>query len=89
VAFTISVEKKTVHGDERVHHCVVTADAAAGSVQTGLSYINQVVVSLKSATTAAYKARINVLESGTASVGSVALSGVASGDEFFVTVYGR
>ena len=88
MAFTATLVKKTVHGDERCHHYVVTADAAAGNFSTGLGYLNQVMVTPKSATTAIFKARINVLETGTASVGSVAISGIASGDDFFVSVWG-
>jgi hypothetical protein len=89
MAFTASVASKTVYGDHRVHHLVVTADAAAGAVDTGLGTVHAVQVTLKSATTAAIKTRINVLESATAAAGYVAISGAAAGDEFFLTVFGR
>ena len=89
MAFTFMSVVKTVHGNQAVRQGTVTADAAAGSVDTGLAKVDTVHVALKSATSGAYKVRVNALESGTAAAGYVALSGVASGDEFFVTVYGR
>jgi hypothetical protein len=89
MAFTYTVADKTTFGNKHVHFATVVADAAAGSVNTGLGHVVAVEVTLKSATTGAYKVRANALESGTSAAGYVAISGVASGDEFFVTVYGR
>jgi hypothetical protein len=89
MAYSATVANKSVYGDARVHHLVVTADAAAGSVDTGLGLVHAIQLTLKSATTAAIKTRINVLESATAAAGYVAISGAASGDEFFLTVFGR
>jgi hypothetical protein len=89
MAFSITVSDKSVVGNKRVHYCTVVADAAAGSVATGLSVVDHIDITLKSAASGAYKVRKNVLESGTAAVGYIAFSGVASGDEFFAAVYGR
>lgn len=89
MAFTATLAKKTVHGDQYVWQGTVTADAASGVVSFGFAAITHAHVTPKSATTAYYVARINALAATTASVGDLAISGVASGDEFFVTVYGR
>lgn len=89
MAFSWTVAKKTVHGDERVFHGTVTADGTAGSVDTGLANINAVTFAPKSMTTMiAAGFRINSLESGTATAGYLAVTGVTSGDEMYVTVFG-
>ena len=89
MAFTGTVAKKTVFGDTRVHFMTVLADAATGSVATGLDIVDHVDAAPKSLTTGAIKLAINALPEGTSSAGTVAVTGMASGDEFFLTVYGR
>lgn len=89
MAFSISAAQTTVFGNERVWQGVVTADAASGVVSFGLKTLTHVGWSQKSMTTALAKVRLNALADGTASQGDLGISGVASGDELFVTVYGR
>jgi hypothetical protein len=89
MAYTVTTTKKTVFGDMRVHHLEVTADAATGTVATGLSVVESMTYAPKSMATAAVKLRKNALPAGTASAGSVAVSGAASGDAMFLTIYGR
>jgi hypothetical protein len=89
MAFTWTIAKKSVHGDERVIHGLVTADGTAGSVATGLSVINGVSWSpklLASATCACFG--INVGPTSTATAGTLAVTGVTSGDTMYVTVFG-
>lgn len=89
MAYTVSVSNKTVYGNQRVHHLAITADAATGTIATGLSVVEGLSVAPDSMATAAVKLRKNALPAGTASAGSVAVSGAANGDAFFLTVYGR
>lgn len=89
MAYTWTVSGKSVYGNQRVVYGTVVADAATGNINTGLSAVECVTMTPKSLTTGAVKLRVNVLESGTAAVGYVGFSGVTSGDEMFVAVYGR
>ena len=89
MAYTTSNLVKTVFGDKRVFALRVTADAATGAVATGLSYIDTAMISPQSLSTGAIKLAINEDCSGVASVGSVGVTGCASGDEFLLTVFGR
>lgn len=89
MAFAFTVTRKTVFGDERAIHGVLVADGTAGYVATGLSNLYSVNFSPISMTTmidAGFK--INTLDSGTAAAGYLAVTGVTSGDEMYVTVYG-
>lgn len=89
MAFTASILKQSVHGDERVIHYSVLADAASGAVATGLSIIHQVMTSPQSLTTAIYKVKMNTNAASAAANGSVMISSVASGDTLFLTVFGH
>jgi len=89
MAFTTSLLVKTVFGDKRVHGYRITADAATQAIDTGLDYIDMFSVGHQSCTTAAFKVAINEGAAGTSTLGTIGISGAASGDEFFITVYGR
>jgi hypothetical protein len=89
MAFTAVGAVKTVHGNQNVWQGTVTADAVSGSVSFGFGILEHVIVSAKSATTGNLIVRLNQLAGGTAAAGSIGISQVASGDEWFVTVYGR
>jgi len=89
MAYTVSVDKKTVHGDQRTHHLTVTADAATGNVDTGLAYIDGICCAAASAASSSEHFRKNVGAESTALVGVIGCSGLASGDDFHITVWGR
>jgi hypothetical protein len=89
MAYTATLNKKTVFGDQRVQQYVVSADAASGTVSTGFAVITQLQWAQKSITTALLKVRMNALADGTAANGTVGISGAVSGDEIYLTVYGR
>tara|TARA_R110000751_G_scaffold23464_1_gene64916 strand:- start:2828 stop:3097 length:270 start_codon:yes stop_codon:yes gene_type:complete len=89
MAYTASFIVKTVKGNQREEQIRVTADAASGSVDTGLSIIDFMQHSPQSCTTGAYRAFMNTSEALATSNGTVALSGLASGDVLFLTVVGR
>jgi len=89
MAFTVSSTAKTVFGNKRVYDFRVTADAATQTIITGLGTVESANFTPESMTTAAAKLRLNQDTSGTAANGSVAISGVASGDVFYLKVYGN
>lgn len=80
---------KSVFGNKRVEGYLVTADAASGAVDTGLSVVEVAHVSPVSMATAAIKAKANLNSGATALNGSVMFSAAASGDDFYLVVYGR
>jgi hypothetical protein len=80
MAYTISQEK-TVFGNMRVHFCNVTADAASGTIPTGLTQIAGYSISPISMSTASPLMK--------ASGGTITVSAAANGDNFYVIVYGR
>ena len=90
MAFTNTLVKQTVYGNERVQHYNITADAASGVVYTGLSYVDAFHWSAISMTTSTVPhMKANVGTASAASLGNVFISSVISGDNFFLTVYGR
>ena len=88
MAYTVT-KTQSVFGNERVVHLAITADAATQTIDTGLKNIVAHSVGIQSCTTAAIKIYANSSASGVATLGSIGISGAASGDIFFVTVYGR
>lgn len=88
MAYTVTTVK-TVFGNERVHHLDITADAATQTVETGLKVIRAHAVGIQSCTTAAFKIYANSNASGVQSMGVLGISGMASGDKIFVTVFGQ
>lgn len=88
MAFNNSLIERSVFGNKAVQFYSCVADAATGTIVTGLNSVSAIQVTLKSASTAAVKFKINTLESGTAAAGTIAVTGAVSGDEYYVTVYG-
>jgi hypothetical protein len=80
MAYTVT-QIKTVFGDQRVHICDVTADAASGTIPTGLSVITGYAMAPISMATAAVLMK--------ASGGTITISAATNGDHLFVTVYGK
>lgn len=89
MAFTASMLEKTNMGNQRVHFIRVTTDAATGSVDTGFDVVTMFTVANQSSTAATEKYAMNEATSGTASVGTIAITGATSGDEYMLLVYGR
>ena len=89
MAYTASLVKSTVFGDQRVQQYQVTADAASGSVSTGLSYIQSISFSPISMATAGPKIKANLDATSATANGTVFVSSAANGDAFFLTVFGR
>lgn len=79
MAYTVTQEK-TVFGNLRAHICNVTADAASGTIPTGLAKIVGYALAPISMATAAPIMK--------ASGGTITVSAAVNGDNFFLTVYG-
>ena len=88
MAFTVD-KVNTVFGNKRVAIMDVTADSAEANLESGLSVIEGYSLGPQSLTTSAFTLNENVDSSGTAANGTLGVSGLTSGDEFFLTVYGR
>jgi hypothetical protein len=88
MAFNNSLIERSVFGNKAVQFYSCVADAATGTIVTGLNSVTAINVTLKSASTAAVKFVINAGVGGTATAGTIAVTGAVSGDEFYVTVYG-
>lgn len=93
MAYTFTAAASTVFGDQRVVMGVLTADAVSGVVSFGLGRLTGVQWSAKSMTTnnsvAAARVRLNATAAGTSSAGDLGVSGLVSGDELYLTVYGK
>lgn len=89
MAYTATLAQKTVFGNQNVWQGVVAADAASGTVTFGFSTILHVDWSPVSMASAGIRVRKNATAAGVAAAGTLGVSGAASGDEFFLTVFGR
>ena len=88
MAFTNTLIERTVFGNKAVQVYSCLADNTSGVIATGMKKVDWISVTYKSMSTGATKFKINALTSGTASAGYVAVTGITSGDEFFIQVYG-
>lgn len=90
MAYTATLVKNDVQGSTRVKVFDVTADAASGVVDSGHSIVLWHQVSpISMATMSLVKFRPNINAASAASNGNIMVSGAASGDRFFLTVYGK
>ncbi len=93
MAYTLTNYTKTVHGNQNCWQGKLTVDAVSGVVSFGYVTLTQVQWSPASATTnnsaVAPRFRLNATAAGSASAGDLGISGVVSGDEYYVTIYGR
>lgn len=89
MAYTVTKAQTTTFGNQRVWQGVVTADATTGVVSFGFQHIYHVQATAKSAASAPNLFSANETATGTESQGDLAITGVASGDDFYLIVYGR
>ena len=90
MAWDVSVVKKTVYGNDRVTVLSCVADAATFNVVTGMDivdYFNTGKISVTAGTNQVVYANSNAV--GVEANGTLGCSGFTSGDELFITVYGR
>jgi len=88
MAYTVT-KVPSVFGDQRVVMMNITADAATQTIETGLSKINGMALGVQSLATMGIKVYANSNASGVQAYGSVGMSGLVSGDQLFITVYGK
>lgn len=89
MAYTATLTQTTVFGNDRVQMYTVTADAASGSVVTGLGNLTGLTFTPSTLTTMGVHVRLNALGAGTAAVGTVGFEGFTSGDVGYLVVFGR
>ena len=87
MAFTVT-RVQTVFGNKGAHSLRITADDATQTIETGLKTVEWISLGVVSAATMGFKVAVNSNASGVQSFGVIGISGVASGDDFFVTCYG-
>lgn len=80
MAYTVS-KVDSVFGNKAVALCDVTADAASGTIPTGLGKIDSVSLGPQSMASSAIKISV--------SGGTVTVSNAANGDAFYLHVFGR
>lgn len=88
MAFTVT-RTPTVFGNKKVDILKLTADAATQTVSTTLGVIEGYSIGYGSMSSQGIKVYINSNASGVATKGSIGISGCSSGDDFYLTVYGR
>lgn len=89
MAYTASLVATTDFGNKAVKVFNVTADAASGSVSTGLSVVEWIEVTCQSCATAAFKVKPNLSAASATVLGSVMVSSAVSGDNFYLVCYGH
>lgn len=89
MAFTASLVASTDFGNKAVKVFNVTADAASGSVSTGLNVVEWHSMSPVSMATAAIKIKDNLSAASAAANGSIMVSSAVNGDAFVLTAYGH
>lgn len=87
MAFTVT-RTKTVFGDQRVVLIKIVTDGAEANIESGLSRIRTYALGYGSMTSRHITVAINSGSTGTAIAGMLGISGCATGDEFYLTVYG-
>lgn len=88
MAFTIGRELVNF-GNKRVALLSCSVDSASGNVTTGLKVVDHVSICPISMATAAIVLKKNIGSGATAVMGNININGAATGDVFFLTVYGR
>ena len=88
MAFTKSLTARTTFGNLAVQEYKITADAATEAIDTGLNNVLMGHAQPKPLATSTFSTSKNEAVSGTSIAGTIGITGVTSGDEFYVTVYG-
>lgn len=81
--------EKPVLGNKRCHVISFSAGGAEEEISTGFNVVDHFFVGIKSVATSAYTMQENKDSSGVAANGTIGCSGMASGDEMFLYVFGH
>lgn len=88
MAWTIT-RNNSVMGNKRVNLIKILTDGTEANLETGMSVVEGFSLGIKSMATMTFTMEENENSSGTAANGYIGISGVTSGDEFHLVVYGR
>jgi hypothetical protein len=88
MAFTVNKEQIVV-GNKRAVLISCSVDSSSGNVDTGLSIIDGFSFSPVSCATGGVNLKANVGSGATSRPGILNINSFASGDSFFLVVYGR
>lgn len=88
MAFTVNKEQ-SVFGNKRVVMISCSVDSSSGNVDTGLSMIDAVTLAPVSMATAGINLKRNTGSGATSRPGILNVNSAATGDSFFLVVYGR
>lgn len=89
MAWTQTKTIESVFGNIRVKVYELTADSATLELDTGFGNVLGCATAPKSMASSPFAVARNALSAGTSSAGYVAITGVTSGDDLYLTVYGR
>lgn len=89
MAWTTTKNAEYGTGNLKCQLWYLTADSATLELDTGLDFVVHVAATPASATSSMPNFQRNVLSAGTSSKGNVAVTGATSGDDLFLTVWGR
>lgn len=89
MAYSAAVLYRTVDGNKVQIAYSMTCDGNSGSIQTGLSVIEAVFVTVTSAATTCPKFKRNVNSAGTAANGFLFASSCTNGDNYVVLAIGH
>lgn len=91
MAFTTTIKRQTVIGNQRVviYDCTADADGEDNIQVKPLNNVESVAIGIASMDSGPHSIRCNQNSSGTAAMGYVGASGFASGDHFYLICYGN
>lgn len=89
MAWTTTKNAEFAAGNQKIQLWKLTADSATLELDTGLDVITHIEATPALAASAPVHFNINETSAAVANNGAIAVTGAASSDEFFVTVYGR
>ena len=88
MAFVATLQERSIQGNKHVQVYEVSSTVATGTIATGLKSISWYQIAPISFTASELAVRRNEDASGTAANGTIAVSNMTSGDDFYVIVYG-
>lgn len=89
MAFSNALLERMNAGNKQVQFYSCVADGATGTIVTGMKSVDAVAITPKSFASTPVHTAINAGVSGTSTAGTIAVTGAASGDEFYMLVYGH
>lgn len=89
MAFSNALLERMSSGNKKMQFYSCVADGATGTIVTGLKSVDAVAATPMSFASTPVHFNINEGVSGTSTAGTIAVTGAASGDEFYLVVWGH